>query len=83
MINSMSSVYEYSCIQAQALNAAPPELVAEMSIDIIDSLVTITGQVEDTSVLPLDLGTTVDILNSVIRYNHIVIGYFILRFSSV
>ena len=63
----MSSVYEYSCIQAQALSAAASELVAEMSTDIIDSLVTITGQVEDTSILPLDLGTAVDILNSVIR----------------
>ena len=40
-----------------------------MSADIIDSLATITGQVENTSALPLDLGTTVDILTSVLRYN--------------
>jgi len=59
----------YMHIQAQALSTATsPELVAEMSMDIINSLATITGQTESTSALPLDLGTTVDILDSVLRY---------------
>ena len=59
----------YTCvyIKAQALSTAAPEVVAEMSTNIIDSLVAITEPVNDTSVLPLDLGTVVDILDTVIR----------------
>ena len=68
----MSCVRDYSLriFQAQALSTAAPELVAEMSANIADSLATITEQVDDTSALPLDLGTTVDILGSVIRYSY-------------
>ena len=53
-------------MKALALNTATPQL--ETSTDIADSLVIITEPVEGTSALPLDLGTTVEVLNSVIRY---------------
>ena len=54
-------------MKAQALSTAAPEQMAEVSADIADSLVTVTVPVENTSALPLDLGTTVDILDSIIR----------------
>lgn len=60
-------LYARTHTKAQALSSAAPELVAEMSADITSSLVTVTEPVEGTSALPLDLGTTVDILNSIIR----------------
>ena len=60
-------MYTHVHMKAQALSTAAPEQVAEVSTDIVDSLVTVTEPVEDTSALPLDLGTTVDILDSIIR----------------
>ena len=57
----------YICMKAQALSTVAPEQMAEVSAGIADSLVTVTEPVENTSALPLDLGTTVDILDSIIR----------------
>ena len=58
-------------VKAQALALAQPQLIAEMSTDIVTSLVTITEPVENISALPLDLGSVVDVLGTVIRYANI------------
>ena len=68
MLNMCYVYHMLMCImKAQALSTAAPEQMAEVSADIADSLVTVTVPVENTSALPLDLGTTVDILDSIIR----------------
>ena len=54
-------------VKAQALSTAQPQQIAEISPNIVNNLVTITEPEEDTSVLPLDLGAVVDVLDTIIR----------------
>ena len=54
--------------KAQEINTMQPQQAAEMSADTVNYLAAITEQTEGVSTLPLDLGSTVDIINTVIRY---------------
>ncbi|XP_065917558.1 fibropellin-1-like [Dysidea avara] len=70
--------YEYTIIsiQTQQVNTAQLLEAARLSADIVNHLATITAPTVGASALPLDLGATVDVINTVIgyaRYNGVAI----------
>ena len=67
MRNLMIDIYSLFEIQAQEVNTAQPQEAAQQSADIVNHLATITTPTEGASVLPLDLGITVDVINTVVR----------------
>jgi len=55
-------------IKVQKVSTAQPQEVAKLSANVVNRLATITNPKEGASALPLDLGVTVDVINTVIRY---------------